>query len=90
MMASQQPSRDDPEHGDAVDLPPFPEPAPNAALERQLIAEFLAAHGHTLRSVTRLPAAEREQLLRDAAACATLRLAEIEARAHLIDEMREG
>ena len=90
MMASQQPSRDDPEHGDAVDVPPFPEPAPNAALERQLIAEFLAAHGHTLRSLTGLPAAEREQLLRDAAACATLRLAEIEARAHLIDEMREG
>jgi hypothetical protein len=90
MIADQQPARRDPKVGDPVDARPFAGPAPNAALERELITGFIAAHGHTLQSITRLPAEERTQLMRDAAACATLRLAEIEARAQLFDEMREA
>lgn len=58
-----------------------------AALERAFIDEFLARRGYTLRSVDRLPPGDREPLLRAAAGYATLKLAEIEARAHLINEI---
>jgi hypothetical protein len=40
-----------------------------------------------LRSVERLPSRERERLLSVAAAFATLKLAEIEARARFLDEI---
>lgn len=60
---------------------------PDAALERALIEEFLATRGYTLRSVNRLPPGDRELLLRAAVQIASLRLAEIESRAHLIDEI---
>jgi hypothetical protein len=56
-------------------------------LESALIAEFLAERGHTRRSVDRLPLQERRDLLRRAASYATLRLAELEARAHLLDDL---
>jgi hypothetical protein len=60
---------------------------PHAALERALIDEFLAERGHTMRSVAALSAPKRDSLLRAAAAFATLRLAEIEAKAHFVDEI---
>ena len=56
-------------------------------LECALIDEFLAGRGHTLRSVDKLAPAERRELLRRAASYATLRLAEIEARAHYIGDL---
>ena len=60
---------------------------PEAMLERALIDEFLARRGYTLNSVNRLPPGDRESLLRGAASFAALRLAEIEARTHFIDEI---
>jgi hypothetical protein len=60
---------------------------PHAALERAMIEAFLAERGYTLRSVDALRPADREPLLRAAVAFATLRLAEIEARAHFVDEI---
>ena len=56
-------------------------------LECALIDEFLAGRGHTLRSVDKLPPPERRELMRRAASYATLRLAEIEARAHYIGDL---
>jgi hypothetical protein len=56
-------------------------------LECALIDEFLAERGHTRRSVDRLPLQERRDLLRRAASYATLRLAQLEARAHLVDDL---
>ena len=56
-------------------------------LECALIDEFLAGRGHTLQSVDKLPPPERRELLRRAASYATLRLAEIEARAHFVDDL---
>jgi hypothetical protein len=61
----------------------------HAALERALIAEVLASHGHTLQSVASLPEVERGRLMREAATAATLRLAEIEARAHYVEDIHE-
>jgi hypothetical protein len=63
---------------------------PHAALERALIAEFLARHGHTLQSVRRLPPAEASALLREATAFATMRLSEVDAKAHYLDELDGG
>jgi hypothetical protein len=60
---------------------------PNGPLESALIDEFLAERGHTLESITKLAVQERRELLRRAASYATLRLAEIEARAHLVDDL---
>jgi hypothetical protein len=62
---------------------------PHGPLECALIDEFLADRGHTLQSVGRLPLSERRELLRRAASYATLRLAEIEARAHFVDGLDE-
>ena len=56
-------------------------------LECALIDEFLAGRGHTLRSVDKLPPEERRELMRRAASYATLRLAEIEARAHFVEDL---
>jgi hypothetical protein len=56
-------------------------------LERALIDEYLASRCHTLRSIDDLPQAEREPLLRAATASATLKLAEIEAGAHLLERL---
>ena len=56
-------------------------------LECALIDEFLAGRGHTLRSVDKLPPPERRELMRRAASYATLRLAEIESRAHFVDDL---
>jgi hypothetical protein len=59
----------------------------HTGLEHALIDAYLASRGHTLRSIDELPPAEREPLLRAATASATLKLAEIEARAHLLDQL---
>ena len=60
---------------------------PHAPLERALIDEFLAERGHTLRSVDWLPLPERRELLFRAVAYASQRLAEIESRAHFVDDL---
>jgi hypothetical protein len=60
---------------------------PGRSKDYALIDEFLAEHGHTLPSVDKLPPAERRELLRRASSYATLRLAEIESRAHFVDDL---
>jgi hypothetical protein len=60
---------------------------PHGWLECALIDEFLSERGHTLQSVDKLAPAERRELLRRAASYATLRLAEIESRAHFVDDL---
>ena len=60
---------------------------PLASLERALIDEFFALRGHTRYSVGQLPALEAARLLSAACEHASLRLAEIESKAHYIDEM---
>ena len=61
--------------------------APNASLENLLIEEFLESRGHTRRSVRKLAAAEASAVLRAANEHASVRLAEIEARARYIQEI---
>ena len=60
---------------------------PQGPLECALMDEYLADRGYTLQSVYRLPPGECTELLRRAATYATQRLAEIEARAHYVDDL---
>jgi hypothetical protein len=60
---------------------------PLAALEIGFIDQFLALRGFTRHSVGRLPRVEAARVLSSACEYASLRLAEIESRAHYVDEM---
>jgi hypothetical protein len=58
-----------------------------ANLERVFLEAFLRARGHTLHSVQALPADEARQLLTEASIYASAHLAEVEIRAHFLDEL---
>ena len=61
--------------------------APLDALECALIDEFLVDRGHDLQSIEMLPATPRKELLGAAGEYASLKLAEIESRAHLVKDL---
>ncbi len=58
-----------------------------AHLESALIEQFIRARGIDPSLLHALPSAEREQLEKDAAAHAALKLAELESRAHYVHEL---
>lgn len=66
-----------------------PRPDQHAELERLLIAEYLEEHGHTAESLHTLADADRHRLLRDASMHASMRLSEVEARAHYVDALHQ-
>jgi hypothetical protein len=57
-------------------------------MERSLIEEFLQTHGHTMASLHELPADEARALMTAASLHASMRLTEVEARAHFIDGIK--
>jgi hypothetical protein len=71
--------RDDP------DVPPVDDH--EAKLELALIEEYLREHGHDLKELPGLAREVRERLLQDASVYAAGKLAEIEARAHYIEDL---
>jgi hypothetical protein len=58
-----------------------------APLERACIDEFIRGRGYDPARLHELPAAERDELLKHAAAYAAGKLAEVESRAHYIHEL---
>lgn len=60
---------------------------PQSALEKKFIEEYLAGKGQSLDSVHRLPPDEGRQLMREACTYASLKLAEVESRAHFRQEI---
>jgi DNA-binding transcriptional MerR regulator len=54
--------------------------APQSPLEQQLIIDFLADKGYTLKNIKTLPASLAKELMTAACSYASLKLAEIEAR----------
>ena len=60
---------------------------PQSALERKYIEEFLAGKGYSLYDLQALPEREARRLMRDACRYASLKLAEVESRAHLRREI---
>jgi len=67
--------------------PHFVMEEPQATLERTYIEAYLRSRGHTLHSLQELPADEAKQLMTEASAYASTRLAEVEMRAHMVDEI---
>lgn len=61
----------------------------HAALERMLIDEFLESRGHTRQSVGELPPPQATTLMSAASRYASLRLAEIESRAHYVEDIHD-
>jgi len=70
---------------DISDVPPVDDF--EAKLELLLIEQYLREHGHDLKELPALELAERERLLHDASAYAAGKLAEIEARAHYVEDL---
>jgi len=70
---------------DRSDVPPIEDH--EAKLERAFEDEFLRQTGQTRAEVLALPEPERTVILRDAAAYASSRLAEVEARAHYVNDL---
>jgi hypothetical protein len=58
-----------------------------AHLEQAFIDEFIRLRGRDPATLRELPARERSDLLRNAAAYASAKLAEVESRAHYIHEL---
>lgn len=60
---------------------------PAAGLERRLVDEYLQQQGRSRAELPSLPEPVRMKLLRDAEIYAAGRMAEIEARAHYVDDL---
>lgn len=62
---------------------------PKAALEKALIEEYLIEQGYSLEKLKELPERVVKQLMKEATKYASLKLEEIEARAHLVEEIQD-
>ncbi len=60
---------------------------PNALLERALIEEYLKTKGYTHEDLKKLPADLVEKLMKEASQYASLKMEEVEARAHFVKEL---
>ncbi|RIK40552.1 MAG: hypothetical protein DCC55_14605 [Chloroflexi bacterium] len=60
---------------------------PHAEVEKMYIAEYLKAKGYSLAEIANLPAERAKALLEAASLYASLRLAELETGAALVDKL---
>ncbi len=60
---------------------------PEAALERMYLEEYLSGKGHTMQSLQALPEEEAKRLMTEASSYASTRLAEVETRAQLMQDL---
>ena len=72
---------------DPIDIPPTDDH--EAKLERALVDEFLRQQGRTREDVAALPDTQRVAIWREARLYASARLAEIEARAHYVEDLHK-
>ena len=61
----------------------------NALLENALIDEYLKDKGYSHEDLKKLPADLVEKLMKEASQYASLKMEEVEARAHLIQELHD-
>ena len=61
----------------------------NAFLEKTLIEEYLHKKGHSLETLKKLPVDVAESLMKEASQYASLKMEEVEARAHFIQELHD-
>lgn len=62
---------------------------PNALLENALIEEYLKEKGYTHDDLKKLPPELAAKLMKEASRYASLKMEEVEARAHLVKELHE-
>ena len=74
---------------DLQTVDPCLEKGPQSALERNLIEEYLKGKGQRLETLAQLPEEEAKVLMREACRYASLKLAEIESRAHMRDSIHD-
>lgn len=67
-----------------------PVPFEPGQLERAYIEQYLHSQGTSLAALTTLPPAQAETLMRAASLYASTRLAEVETRSHLVEDMHGG
>ena len=60
---------------------------PTALLEKAIIEEYLRDRGLTLETLESLPKKTRKKLMTEASRYASLKLTELDARAHFVDEV---
>jgi hypothetical protein len=63
---------------------------PNAPLEKALIEEYLQEQGYSLEKLKELPKEIAEKLMKEASQYASLKLEEVEAKAHFVEEIHEA
>ncbi len=61
----------------------------NALLEKALIDEYLHGKGYSLEGLKKLPADLVEKLMKEASQYASLKMEEVEARAHFVKELHD-
>jgi hypothetical protein len=64
------------------------EEGPQSSLERHLIEEYLDSKGYHLADLRSLPKQEAKRLMEEACRYASLKLAEVESRAHFRSQIR--
>ena len=62
---------------------------PNAVLEKALIEEYLHEQGYSLEELKELPREIAEKLMKEASQYASLKMEEIKARAHFVQEIHD-
>jgi len=61
----------------------------NALLEKALIEEYLHEKGCSLKDLKKLPIELAKNLMKEASKYASLKMEEVKARAHFIDELHD-
>jgi hypothetical protein len=62
---------------------------PSTLMENALIAEYLKEKGYTHEDLKKLPAELVEKLMKEASQYASLKMEEVQARAHLVKELHD-
>lgn len=62
----------------------------HGVLEKTLIEAYLKGKGYSLEALQSLPKAEAKKLMREASTYASGKLAELEERAHFVDELHDA
>jgi hypothetical protein len=62
----------------------------HASLEMALIEEYLREKGYTLKTLRKLQQAEFKQFMKEASTYASGKLAELEERAHFLQELHDA
>lgn len=62
---------------------------PNAVVENALIKEYLQEHGYSHESLKKFPPKLVKRIMQEASQYASLKMEEVEARAHFVKELHD-